>query len=141
LKLRGDATGDTGFTRASAFKKAGWSPVAIFVNLPLGGDWGGSTRTDGGGIGRGLRGGGGPRRFVDERGLFEKAVLVSFGLVLTGTAGGSLERGASCGFSSFGTGEAVRGASVGSSEGLLMFSNRARREETGFCCHVSRRGG
>ena len=132
LKWRGDAAGDTGFTMASAFRKAGWSPVAIFSSLPLGGDWGGSTRTEGGAMGRGLSGGGGPRRF-EGRGLLEEAMLVSFGLVLTGTAGGSLETAASCGFSSFGAGEAVRGASVGASEGLLMFSNRARREETGFC--------
>ena len=99
-------------------------------------------RTEGGGMGRGLRGGGGPSRL--ERGLFEDAMVVSFGLVLTGTTGGSREAPESWGFSALGTGEAVREVSLGVSGGLLMFSKRARREDTGFCFNVrywSHQGG
>ena len=95
-------------------------------------------------MGRGLRGGGGPRRF-DQRGALSAVaegwrpeILASSLGLLFNTTGGSLKAGyASRGFSGLGPGEtALGGGAVRASEPLLMFSKRARREETGFYARV-----
>ncbi len=116
--------------------------MTTFSAFPLGGDWGGSMSRDGGGIGRGLSGGGGPSRFEGRgdpsgaaKSWIPRLFAPSLGFVFRGMAGGSLvEAAASRGVSSFGAGEIERvgGGPVSASAGLLMFSKRARREETGL---------
>jgi hypothetical protein len=67
LNVLGPVPGDEGcFTNESVFRKPGRSPTVPSTDL-FGGDWGGSTRRDGGCIGRGLTAGR-PRR-VGESGL------------------------------------------------------------------------
>jgi len=135
--------GEEGFMSESVCKKAGRSPTAI-SGPRFGGDgeWGGSTMSEGGCMGRGLKGGAvlrfgelGPLTLPPALGACKPVRFnLSFGLVL-GTVGGSrdLEGLASRIFSGFGAGEIALGGGLAcASPGLFMFSNLARREDTGF---------
>lgn len=141
--LKGRGGEEPSVVAALVGSTASWllSPLgARLVPLPFGGDWGGSTRTAGGGfIGLGLMGDGlatrgagtGTWSFGAGFGLGSSrgVGVVRVGLV-SGTGGG------------FGDGERLRagaggGTGVDGVEGTEsfprpMFSNWARREETGF---------
>lgn len=129
----------------------------------LGGDCGGSMRSEGGGTGRGLRGArpcregdSGPPLLAPSDCRPARCSL-SLGLIL-GTKGGFwvVVDGGGWGAGSrrpsgFGAGDTARGAEpegggggpVGVSPGLVMFSNFARSDDTGFwsCQRVWARGG
>jgi len=142
LNVLGPVPGDTGcFTKESVFKKPGLSPPGESTDF-FGGDWGGSTRREGGCIGRGLT----ARRLgrVGESGLFVFApsgcsagrFSLSFGRIF-GTAGasrGAATEAASRRRSGFGAGETGRGVGepVWTSPVLFIFSNLARSDDTGF---------
>jgi hypothetical protein len=150
--------GDEGLTRESVFTKAGRSPVGNPTPL-LGGEWGGSTVSDGGCAGRGVIGGGrgrvgdveGPMLAVVGGGMLEtlSRLLGRVG----GTGGGpraaeglasrsrgrpgfgaGVDAGAGAGTGVGGTGDAVREEALvwGGVSCLFRFSNLASSEDTGL---------
>lgn len=162
LKFLGPVAGDCGLTSESVLRKPTRSAPTASPIL-LGGDCGGSMRSEGGGTGRGLRGArpcregdSGPPLLAPSDCRPARCSL-SLGLIL-GTKGGFwvVVDGGGWGAgsrrpSSFGAGDTAGGAEpegggggpVGVSPGLVMFSNFARSDDTGFwsCQRVWARGG
>lgn len=150
LKFLGPVAGDCGLTNESVLRKPTRSAPTASPIL-LGGDCGGSMRSDGGGAGRGLRGArpcregdSGPPLLAPSDCSPARCSL-SLGLIL-GTKGGLwVVGGGGWGAGSrrpsgFGAGDTARGAEpeaggggpVRVSPGLVMFSNFARSDDTGF---------
>lgn len=146
-KFLGPAAGDDGLTRESVLRKPARSPTPGVSGPLFGGECGGSTRSDGGCVGRGLAAGG-PGRVgelgplvLEPWGCNVEMFSLSLGLTL-GTAGGSRTRGelaASRKRSGLGAGDTALGGGgpvwvcVGVERSdLFRFSNLARSDDTGL---------